>query len=107
MKQEQKPFDKLFSCLGWPNFRGSKTSTYEYFIPDSTVKSKFYLRLDVNSGGHKARNFETETRRDFGVAKSRPRQDTRLHISCISVSQGCEVRVEVGISCFWVESEPK
>ena len=55
---------------------------------------KFYDELMKGltaRGGVETRCFETETRRDFAVAK--PRRDTRLYISCFSLSQSCGVRV--------------
>ena len=55
-------------------------------------------------GGVETRCFETETRRDFKVARptrdekrefgvSQPRRDTRLYIHCFDLSEGCGVRV--------------
>ena len=70
----------------------------------SFLKEQGHNRM-LRRGGVDTRCFETETRRDFGVMRPRrdetekkrdfevPRGDTRIHISCFSLTQGFEVKV--------------
>ena len=65
----------------------------------------FYNILPTSRGGVETRYFETETRPDFLVAT--PRRDTRLYNGCFGLRGAVESEPEVGVACFWLESEPK